>query len=111
MLSLYKKMVLWNCRVLSRIPGYRTYGSFMLRCYTKRFWTTWFINIASSVLMYFGMLRLIDWIVNRSDERSLHRARGLKDEHVDQGDPDLVDMFASATDLSVFDSMYASLHD
>lgn len=65
MISMYKRFVLWNTSVLARIPGYRTYGRWMHKQYTQRFWTTWFINFAVSMGTYFGFV----WWMRRQQEK------------------------------------------
>lgn len=50
MIEGYKRFVLWNCRALQHIPGYRTYGAWMERQYTKRFWTTVIWNMVAGAI-------------------------------------------------------------
>jgi hypothetical protein len=45
-INLYKRVTLWGARVMQHIPGFRRWGRFMERQYTKRFWTTIIINMA-----------------------------------------------------------------
>lgn len=59
MINWYKRYVLWTCRVMQRIPGYRTLGRWMEEQYTKRFWTT---VIWNTVLGFVINLALTRWL-------------------------------------------------
>lgn len=65
LINWYKSYVLWSCRVMQRIPGYRKYGRFLERHYTKHFWTTWLVMMGSSI----AINRLIHrWLTKALDK-------------------------------------------
>lgn len=63
MINAFKRLVLWQCRVMQHIPGYRAYGRFLERHYTKHFWTTYIVSILVSIAINVGLIHLLNsWI-------------------------------------------------
>ena len=60
MIETYKRFVLWNCRLMSKIPGLKRYGKFMERHYTEHFWRTWAINCALSIAQALVWRKLVN---------------------------------------------------
>jgi len=95
-INLYKRFVLWNCTLVSKvpIPGYRRYGQWLHRQYTKRFWTMWLINMAMSLGIAAWFRHLHNEIVREEQEH-----QRLND-----------DLSARLYSYMGGESMYASLH-
>lgn len=58
-INLYKRYVFWCFRIMSHVPGYRTYSKVMIRQLERRFWFTTIWNMVLSMGMTVWYLRLL----------------------------------------------------
>ena len=63
--NMFKRFVLWNCRVMQHIPGFKRYGRFMERHYTKHFWRTYLTVFVTSIALNHAILWLCNWYLKR----------------------------------------------
>lgn len=127
MFKSYQELTLMQLEILSKVPGFRRYGRFMLRKHQENFLRAWLVTNVVAFFVVLGIQILPEWLAERAAKRNAHTARGLHPNHLDQGDPDLLGAFLAARNFPPFtedeeaefqaftnsefgESMYASLH-
>lgn len=71
MIEYYKRYILWGCTLMMKIPGYRTYGRFMHRHYTRNFWRTWTIMVGINIATYIGLKKFMAYQQAKLEEEMI----------------------------------------
>lgn len=61
----YKRMVFWQLRVMSHIPGLKRYSRWLTHHYERHFWRAWAVNYVTAVVPYLGLM----WWIRRQEQR------------------------------------------